>query len=425
MTDERAVLRIEKLVGGGAGLAHGPDGAWFIRGALPGELVQAVVTKRAGRVTHAMTLGVVEDPSPLRDPAPCPHAGTCGGCDWPHVRADREANLKADVAAEAAGKKRGRLAEALRAAPVTPSPRAYRLRARLHWDPGRRCLGFYRARSREAVSIEGCRILSPTMLAALEPLGEALAGACPQPADVEWLENLDGSAAIAALRPSKGGDGHLRRSWVPARTDAPSPLVGFHLLSRSGRLRPVWGTAHVMMQLPKPLVVPVGSFFQGNRHLVPWLFRRVTELVGPTPVPVWDLHAGVGFLAAAALEAAPRPLTLVESYGPASVGAASNFPGVDVFGGWTAEEYLQRHTGLPREALVITDPPRSGLSPMLSRRLAEWRPDRILMLGCDPATWARDAGFLLDHGYTLTHLELVDLFPTTHHVEVLAMLESP
>jgi 23S rRNA (uracil1939-C5)-methyltransferase len=45
-------------------------------------------------------------------------------------------------------------------------------------------------------------------------------------------------------------------------------------------------------------------------------------------------------------------------------------------------------------------------------------------MSCDPSTWARDAAYLLDEGYRLSHVELVDLFPSTHHVEILAMLES-
>ncbi len=421
MSSETVILRVEKLVGGGSGLAHNGDGTWFVRGALPGELIAATVIKRSGRVIHAEAVEVTADPSPLRDPAPCPHARTCGGCDWPHVRPGREAALKAEVAAEAAGRK---LADAVRAAPVMPSPRAYRLRARLHWDPVNRRLGFYRARSWDVAGIGGCGILSPALGAALDPLANALGSSCPQPADVEWLESLDGSGAVAALRPPARGPTHVEPEWVPGRSSAPAPLAGFHVLTRAGRLIPGWGDTGVTMKLPVPLRVPAGAFFQGNRHLVPWLFERIGTLAGPEPAPVWDLHAGVGFLAAAVLATGPRRLTLVEAFRPAAAAATVNLPPARVFGGWTAERYLERHGRLPREALAITDPPRSGLSSGLRRRLAGWHPDRILMLGCDPATWGRDAGFLLDHGYRLGHLELIDLFPSTHHVEVLAVLEA-
>ena len=74
--------------------------------------------------------------------------------------------------------------------------------------------------------------------------------------------------------------------------------------------------------------------------------------------------------------------------------------------------------------LDLTDPPRAGMSAELRRRIAGWHPRRLFMMACDPATWARDTSFFLARGYGLRHLELVDLFPYTHHVEVLAMLES-
>jgi tRNA/tmRNA/rRNA uracil-C5-methylase (TrmA/RlmC/RlmD family) len=64
------------------------------------------------------------------------------------------------------------------------------------------------------------------------------------------------------------------------------------------------------------------------------------------------------------------------------------------------------------------------MTPELRRRLAGWHPERILMLACDPATWGRDTSYLVDRGYLLSHVELVDLFPSTHHVEILAVLES-
>ena len=144
---------------------------------------------------------------------------------------------------------------------------------------------------------------------------------------------------------------------------------------------------------------------------------------GADPEPVWDLHAGVGFLAAAASAGGSRPLHLVEPFRPAARAAALNLPGARV-SARTAESYLLRHRKLPHDSLVIVDPPRAGLNPEQRKRLAGWHPRRILMLACDPATWARDTQFLTERGYRLQHLELADLFPSTHHVEILALLEE-
>ncbi len=416
-------LTCHDMGGGGWAVAHQGGRTWMVRGALPGETVLAApVFERAG-VIHGRAVELVERPHPARLSEPCPHAGACGGCDWSHVDPEAGAGLKARAAAGAA-RFRPELAEALDAAPVKTSELAYRLRTRLHWDPAGGRLGFFRPHSWDVVPIPSCGIVSPALASCLPRLEAALAGSCPERADVEWLEDLDGSTAVAALRPARGGPPGVEPGWIPPEESVDAPLSGFHVLDRRGAVEPVWGVTGVTMELPVRLDVPVGAFFQVNRHLVPWLFHRVVELAGPDPLPTWDLHAGVGFLGAAALTASGRSLTLVEPFRPAARAAATNLPEARVAVGRTAEAWLARHPRLPEEALVLTDPPRAGLSPALRKRLAGWHPRRILMLACDPGTWARDTAFLLDRGHALAHLELVDLFPWTHHVEILAVLEA-
>ncbi len=156
---------------------------------------------------------------------------------------------------------------------------------------------------------------------------------------------------------------------------------------------------------------------------MPWLFRRVASLIGPGDEPVFDLHGGVGFLAAAARWAGRRDLTLVEIHEPSAIAARRNLTDAEVVA-TSAEAFMEGHPELPSRAVAITDPPRSGMTKDLRRELVRWRPERIVMLGCDPATWSRDTAVLMEHGYVLNHLELVDLFPFTHHVEILAVLET-
>jgi tRNA/tmRNA/rRNA uracil-C5-methylase (TrmA/RlmC/RlmD family) len=396
----------------------------MIEGALPGERVRALPIRRRAGIVEARTMAVESDPHPARLAEPCPQAAVCGGCDWPHVDPASGARLKAAAASEAA---RGfpKLAELIASAPIRESADAYRLRARLHWDPEQRRLGFYEHRGRSVAPVESCRVLSPGCMQTLPLLVSSLATSCPEFVDLEWLEGTGEGDNVAALRPTKGGPAEIDPGWVPAATRIGSSLKGFHSLLRSGRRQSGWGAREVAIELPIPLSVPIGSFFQGNRHLVLPLFERVAELVGSKPTPVYDLHAGVGFLAAAARFAADRPMILVEPNVTAAHAARRNLPGSEVVVGSTAEEFVAGQRTLKRDAIVITDPPRTGLSRTLRQNLADWLPRKILMLGCDPATWARDAGFLADHGYQPQVVELFDLFPSTHHLEILALLERP
>jgi 23S rRNA (uracil1939-C5)-methyltransferase len=419
----KAMIRAEKLVGGGRALAHHGGDTWLVAGALPNEEVEVVVTGQRSGVVEAQAVELRSTPHPSRISDPCPHAVQCGGCDWPHVDPDSGSRLKAHAAAEAAGRA-PELAERLAAAQVRISPLGYRLRARLHWDPVHQVLGFYTPRTWTVVEIPCCRILSPRLMATLGDLSGALAETCPEQVDLEWLEDLDGGTAVAALRPGRTGPHVISSTWVPTEDRTRGAVDGFHLLSGSGQSTVVWGNESVTMRLRAHLEVPIGAFFQVNRHLLRWLFRRLEELVGRAPVPTWDLFAGVGLLAATANCAAPRPLHLVEPHKDAARAAQRNLPAARVSIGRTAEAFLGRARNLPTDALVLTDPPRTGMSPQLRSQLVGWHPDRILSLACDPGTWARDTAFLIDHGYRLEHIELVDLFPLTHHVEILALLHT-
>lgn len=412
-------LRATKLIGGGRALAHAEGSTWMIRGGLPGEWLRVQPTRRRARIVEADVLEVLADEHPARLERSCPHADRCGGCDWPQVDPLTGADLKVSVAAEAAARF-PEIAARLCAAPITDSPPAYRLRSRLHWDPRAGVLGFYGHRTWKVSPIAHCRIISPFLAEALSDLTEILMESCPAPADLEILEGSD--SAIAAVRPARGGPQSIDGRWLPPASRC-GLLDGFHRLTSSSEIIPGWGPDHVFIDLPVRLEVPIGSFFQGNLHLAPWLFERVATLVGAGDEPVVDLHGGVGFLAAAARWVGRKDLTVVEPHEPAAAAAHRNLPDARVSTS-TAETFLERTRDLPDQAIAIIDPPRSGMTSELRRRITGWRPRRLVMLGCDPATWSRDAADLIEQGYVLDHLELIDLFPFTHHVEVLAVLEA-
>ena len=414
-----AELRAAKLIGGGRALAHADGSTWMIRGGLPGEWLRVQPTRHRARIIEAEVIEVLADRHPARLDQSCPHADLCGGCDWPQVDPLAGAQLKVSVAAEAAARF-PEISTRICDAPITDSPAAYRLRSRLHWDPRSSVLGFYGPRTWQVSPITHCRIISPALAEMLPCLTEALVEYCPAPVDLEVIEGT--TSLVAALRPARGGPKFFDDRWLPPAERCPG-LDGFHRLTKASRIIPGWGREDVVMDLPVRLEVPIGSFFQGNRHLVPWLFERVATLVGPGDEPVVDLHGGVGFLAAAAHWAGRSKLTVIEPHEPAAAAAQRNLPDARVETS-TAEAFMERSHDLPRSAVAIIDPPRSGMTPELRRRMGDWRPHRLVMLGCDPATWARDTGELMEQGYVLAHLELVDLFPFTHHVEVLAVLEA-
>jgi 23S rRNA (uracil1939-C5)-methyltransferase len=401
-------VEIRELGGGGRGVARAAKKTWFVAGALPGEIVEVEPERERAGIVEARVTAVVKG-SPWRDPDPCPVAGSCGGCDLAHLRREAAPDaLRQVVAGSLRHAPRG-LAELVHGAPVVVSEMGWRLRARLHWDAQSKTLGFRGLRSHQTVEISPCRVVSRLLLDALPRLARGLEGAGLPDGDVEWLENLGSSAAVA------GWHGPGAPPEVAVRG-----LAGWQVLGEGGAmLAGGWGVSGVTIDLPIRLRVPVGSFFQGNRHLVPRLFTRVAQIVqrhGHSRVV--DLYGGVGFLAAAARHAGAGTITVVEASRSAAGAAAANLPGALVLA-VTAERYLE-DPGTGKATLAIVDPPRTGLSAAATEGLMRWAPAGLLLLACDAARFGRDAARLSAAGYALKTLELWDLFAGSHHVEILA-----
>ncbi|GAA3588596.1 TRAM domain-containing protein [Klugiella xanthotipulae] len=147
-----------------------------------------------------------------------------------------------------------------------------------------------------------------------------------------------------------------------------------------------------------------------------------------------DLYGGVGLLAAAVLDRFPGKtrITTVESDVLATECAADNLadsPGAYAQTG-RVDRYLANYQrgatpaelARMRAATIILDPPRSGAGGEVCAALISLAPAQLVYVACDPVAFARDAATLTAGGYTLTGMRAFDLFPHTHHVEIVATL---
>ena len=74
--------------------------------------------------------------------------------------------------------------------------------------------------------------------------------------------------------------------------------------------------------------------------------------------------------------------------------------------------------------IVVSDPPRAGMHPRLVGEILDLAPGKIVYVSCNPATQVRDAGLLAEGGYRLTHIQPVDMFPHTPHIECVCVFEK-
>jgi len=163
------------------------------------------------------------------------------------------------------------------------------------------------------------------------------------------------------------------------------------------------------------------TFFQVNRHLLQTMLRLVSGHAArvKTKKTAIDLYAGVGFFSAPLARMFERVIA-VEGSSVSVRYARANLPG----NAKLIEAQVERYTAkLPDADFVFLDPPRAGTRQEVIETIAERTSERIAYLSCDPVTFARDASRLIASGWRLSTLDLLDLFPNTHHVETLSSFE--
>jgi tRNA/tmRNA/rRNA uracil-C5-methylase (TrmA/RlmC/RlmD family) len=164
-----------------------------------------------------------------------------------------------------------------------------------------------------------------------------------------------------------------------------------------------------------------GAFFQVNRHLLCTMLDLLHGLASRTKAKrsAIDLYAGVGFFTVPLAKEFER-VTSVEGAQLAHEYAKRNVPPNVRVVRAAIEDYVTRMT---RADLVFLDPPRTGAQRNVIDAIAAKTNERICFLACDPVTFARDASRLIASGWRLSTLDLLDLFPNTHHVETLSSFE--
>ena len=424
--DTILTLTIEKPAAGGRMLARHEGRVVLVSGAIPGERVRARVEHAKGGVLHAAVVDIEEASPDRRQPDADP---LCGGDVLAHVAYPRQLDLKAAIVADAFA----RLAKLPldRPLPVRPSPEhGYRMRARLHARGGR--IGFFREGTHELCDAGSTRqLLDPTADLLDELAAAARAVGVTALREIEISENVPATGRALLLE------------VAPGTPDREIAAIG-RLTMREGV------TGVVVMRPEQPRVAGrggdpqvsdtltiaaaghtasltvcrhVASFFQGNRYLLGPLVETVVDLL-PRGRLV-ELYAGVGLFGLAFAVLGRGSVTSVEGDRQAASDLTANArplgSAVRVVSR-SVETFLEREA-LQRDATILVDPPRTGMSRDAARAIAAAAAPRIAYVSCDVATLARDARRLIDAGYRLRHIEGFDLFPNTAHVEVISVFE--
>jgi tRNA/tmRNA/rRNA uracil-C5-methylase (TrmA/RlmC/RlmD family) len=421
-------VEVGPVAHGGHCIARTEEGrVLFVRHTLPGEKVVARVTEgeESSRFLRADAVRVLE-PSKDRVEAPCPYAGPgkCGGCDWQHAKPGAQRRFKGEVIAEQLQRLAGLTPEEAgwdgtvmpAEGDKLPPGQVPQWRTRVQYaidDAGH--VGLRRHRSHEVEPIEHCMIAAQGV------------------SELGIEERLwEGMATVEAIAASGSGD---RQVILTPRPGARLPLVELdkpvsvlRVDEKDGGVHRVHGRAFVRERADERTHrVGNGGFWQVHPQAADTLMRAVMQGLLPRKGDMaLDLYCGVGLFAGALADrVGDKGAVLgIETSKRAVEDARHNlqhFDRVRVEHG-KVEAVLPR-TGIDSVDLIVLDPPRAGAGKQTVRHLAGLGARRIAYVACDPAALARDLAYFAEAGYKPRTLRAFDLFPMTHHVECVAILE--
>lgn len=436
------VVRIKKIVNGGYGLARLEDGKTvFVRHSLPGERVSISIVEQQKRLDYARTMEVHESSS-HRVEAPCPYYKRCGGCDFQHIEYREQCRLKEQILAELLT---GSASEAVKNSTslikeIIASPKSYnyRQRTRLKID-GSGNPGFNQFRSHTIVPVEHCPLaldsinqclslliikddfkklaaVSNEMEILLDPLAETVClifhlDRQARPTDRNrarsLCQNIDNlgriffSAEQFALEGPYGSEEDQKNRRIGMQFPGQPPLTMFWEVQGFSQVNPIQNINLIN------LVVRLSEVCSTDRILD--LYCGMGNFALPLARHGAEVHG---------IEAQGSAIRSAKFNGEHNKITTISFEKNDVAAGCRS----LIHEGKTFDT-IICDPPRRGMAELipLVTKLAE---NKIIYISCDPATLCRDLDDLTRDGFRIKMLQPIDMFPQTHHLETVVLLEK-
>jgi 23S rRNA (uracil1939-C5)-methyltransferase len=419
-------LQIEKAIYGGAGLGRVDGKAVFVPFTLPGEIVEAHITEDKRSFANADLDAVLERSSERTNPQ-CEYFGLCGGCQYQHATYAQQTEMKVSILQETLT--RARLTSLPEIIPIHAEPLGYRNRIRLHIQREPFALCYKRRASHTNLPVNRCPIAAPLLERALQVTTRIGKEYIQEFDEIEFFTNESESELLLSLwtRQQTNKLPLTFSRFCEALKQELSALVGaavFPVKPAEGQEKKLaqWGSQSLTYHVAgNAYRVSIGSFFQVNRFLIDRLVRLVTA--EPSGKLAWDLYAGVG-LFARVLSQKLEKIVAVEA-APSSWADLGNnlLNGThQTIRSGTLDFLRKQHEAAPD--LIVVDPPRTGLGGSVVSMLTKVRPQSIVYVSCDPATLSRDLHALVESGYHLRTVHMVDLFPQTFHLESVTVLSS-
>ncbi|CAA9283245.1 MAG: RNA methyltransferase, TrmA family [uncultured Adhaeribacter sp.] len=454
-------IRIEEMVAEGNCLARYENRVIFVKNVAPGDVVDLRITRQKKNFWEGTPERFVTY-SDLRVEPFCEHFGTCGGCKWQHIGYEIQLQYKQKQVKdnlERIGKVSLPPIDPIKGSAQTTyyrnkleytfSNNAWLTHNQIHsgQEYNRDALGFHiPGRFDKILDIKHCYLQA-------EPSNGIRLSvkkyAREHGFEFNDLYKIDGFLRNLIIRTANTGDIMVILQVYRNDQEKITGLLDFlhqafpqitslqYVVNNKGN--ETFHDLDVICYRGEPYIheemeglrfrVGPKSFYQTNSAQAYELYRLTREMAGLTGSElVYDLYTGAGTIANFVARSC-RAVVGVEYIASAIADAKLNsdingIRNTQFFAGDMKDvltpEFVAAHG---RPEVIITDPPRAGMHPEVVARLLEIYPDRIVYVSCNPATQARDLE-LLSEKYTVTRVQPVDMFPQTHHVENIVLLQA-
>lgn len=426
-------LSIDNFNSEGQGVARKGRDVFFIPGALPGEQVMATLVDRRKKVLYAQ-LDQVNQASEQREEPLCAHYQTCGGCDLQHLNYPGQVSFKQARVEREFQRQHIEVAEWV--TPIQADAWGYRRKARLgvryNRDKDQVFIGFREEASSHLTDIQHCVVLPEHPMLDWSAWRELIASLdCRSwltQIEVLWVDNAL-AMVVRLLKPLAQDDQRRLFAFFEQHQahDDERELQLWIRTEKGAEARCIWPAEPVqLMHRVDDLALDVKPeyFIQVNKKVNQQMVQQALDWLSPSPTEcIWDLFAGHGNFSMPLAKQAANILAVEVHEGMVSSlekqAEKLALPLQAVKADLSLEGSLNH---LPKADALLLDPPRAGAWEVVNQ-LVNKKISRVLYISCDVATLARDIKKLCESGYQVQKAGIMDMFPQTHHVESMVLLE--
>ena len=397
------MIEITSLDHYGRGIGKINNKIVFVKNALPGEIVEIIITEEKKNYTEAKCKSIIKK-ADNRIESKCPHFNSCGGCDILHMNYPTQLKFKQDKINNIINKF---LNTDIDINNIIHCDNNFNYRNKTTFQV-KENLGFYKNKSYDIIPIEKCLISNELINKAIPQLKKI---------DLKYIEKIICRATNNELMVI------LDSTKDTLNIEVLKEVASSIYIKCNNKYRLIYGKEYIIEKLDNyTYLISPDSFFQININVCLKLYRKIKEYVG-TNKNVLDLYCGTGSIGIFVSEnnnvlgVEINEYAIKDAIKNAKLNNIQNIKFICEDSGKALKNIKFKPD------IIIVDPPRSGLSKETIENIFKINPQKLIYVSCDPMTLARDLN-IINKKYKIIELTPFDMFPNTKHVECLVYLEN-